>query len=224
MAKKRVVKRKLRISRLLLLLFILLVIAFLAYLILNTKIKNIIITGNNYINDEDIIETAGLTNYPKFLFTTEFSIKNKLKQNKAIKNVKVKKTLHNTIIIEIKEYDIVLKKDNNYILDNGEMVEVNKNIGVPRLLNDVPSKQYKNLLESLKTVNKNVLAEVSELEYVPNTYDKDRFLLYMNDGNAVYLTLTKFEKINYYDRVLAQLEDKHGFLYLDSGNHFKIME
>ena len=46
----------------------------------------------------------------------------------------------------------------------------------------------------------------------------------MDDGNSVYLTLTKFEQINYYDEVLPQLEGKKGILYLDSGNHFEIME
>ena len=40
----------------------------------------------------------------------------------------------------------------------------------------------------------------------------------------VYLTLTKFDMINYYDDVLAQLENKKGILYLDNGNHFQIKE
>jgi len=46
----------------------------------------------------------------------------------------------------------------------------------------------------------------------------------MNDGNYVYLTLTKFKQINYYEDVLEKLDGKKGILYLDSGNHFKIME
>ena len=46
----------------------------------------------------------------------------------------------------------------------------------------------------------------------------------MDDGNSVYLTLTKFRMINYYNDVLPQLDGKKGILYLDSGNHFQIME
>ena len=46
----------------------------------------------------------------------------------------------------------------------------------------------------------------------------------MDDGNSVYLTLTKFKMINYYNDVLKQLEGRKGILYLDSGNHFKVME
>ena len=44
------------------------------------------------------------------------------------------------------------------------------------------------------------------------------------DGNMVYLTLTKFDMINYYNDVLSQLENRKGILYLDNGNHFQIME
>ena len=68
------------------------------------------------------------------------------------------------------------------------------------------------------------LSKIGAIEYKPNDYDKDRFLLYMDDGNMVYLTLTKFKMINHYNEVLTQLENHKGILYLDSGNHFKIME
>ena len=73
-------------------------------------------------------------------------------------------------------------------------------------------------------IDKSILGKISEISYQPNEFDKDRFLLLMDDGNSVYLTLTKFEMINYYNEVLGQLEGRRGILYLDSGNHFKIME
>ena len=73
-------------------------------------------------------------------------------------------------------------------------------------------------------IDKSILGKISEITYLPNEYDKDRFLLYMDDGNSVYLTLTKFKMINYYNDVLKQLEGRKGILYLDSGNHFKVME
>ena len=74
----------------------------------------------------------------------------------------------------------------------------------------------------MSNIKKEILGKISDIEYQPNDYDKDRFLLYMDDGNMVYLTLTKFDMINYYDDVLAQLENKKGILYLDNGNHFQI--
>ena len=224
MAKKRVKKKKLRIFRLLILLFILAVISFSIYSILNTKIRNITITGTKYLNDEEVLRKAKLTDYPSFVFTIDYNIKKCLLKLPLVKNVNIKRGFFNTITINIDEYKVLLKKNDKYVLENKEEVELDNIARVPRLINDVPDKKYKKLIEALNEVNTSVLEQISEIEYVPNTYDKDRFLLYMDDGNSVYLTLTKFEKINYYDKVLTQLEGRKGFLYLDSGNHFKIME
>ena len=46
----------------------------------------------------------------------------------------------------------------------------------------------------------------------------------MNDGNYVYITLTKIEEINYYLEIIPKLEDKKGILYLDSGKYFEIIK
>ena len=78
-------------------------------------------------------------------------------------------------------------------------------------------------VEILPANNENVKNQISEIRYYPNEQDEDRFLLYMIDGNYVYLTLTKFKQINYYEEVLTKLDGKKGILYLDSGNHFQIM-
>lgn len=111
------------------------------------------------------------------------------------------------------------------VLSNGNTVkeEVNKTT-VPVLLNYVPDTKRETFISCMQEVDPKILNQISEILYEPNDYDKDRFLLYMDDGNSVYLTLTKFEQINYYDEVLPQLEGKKGILYLDSGNHFEIME
>ena len=43
----------------------------------------------------------------------------------------------------------------------------------------------------------------------------------MVDGNYVYMTISKFETINYYNQIYPTLNGKKGILYLDSGNHFQ---
>lgn len=73
------------------------------------------------------------------------------------------------------------------------------------------------------TLNRDVLVRISEIEYNPNDIESNRFLLYMNDGNYVYLTLNKFTKINNYLDIIKNFENKKGILYLDYGNHFTIM-
>ena len=48
----------------------------------------------------------------------------------------------------------------------------------------------------------------------------------MVDGNYVYLTLSKFKLINNYLEIMKdeKFEGKKGILYLDSGNHFQILD
>lgn len=226
MTKKIVKRKKLRVFRLLLLLFVIAIISFFVYLYVTTNTQNIIIKGNNYISDEEILQETDLKNYPSFILTMPSKIQKKLAKNEYIKSVKVRRKFYHTFEINIKEYDVLFKNDtlNKYVLDNKKEITSDLEFRVPRLVNYTPDKKYSSLIENMKSVDKSILGKISEISYQPNEFDKDRFLLLMDDGNSVYLTLTKFEMINYYNEVLGQLEGRRGILYLDSGNHFKIME
>ena len=226
MTKKIVKRKKLRVFRLLLLLFVIAIISFFVYLYVTTNTQNIIIKGNNYISDEEVLQETDLKNYPSFILTMPSKIQKKLAKNEYIKSVKVRRKFYHTFEITIKEYDVLFKNDtlNKYVLDNKKEIMSDLEFRVPRLVNYTPDKKYSSLIENMKSVDKSILGKLSEISYQPNEFDTDRFLLLMDDGNSVYLTLTKFEMINYYNEVLGQLEGRRGILYLDSGNHFKIME
>ena len=64
MAKKIVKKRKLRVVRFLLVLIILGLLFFAVYHSLNTKIKNLIVKGNTYLTDDEIL-TLAISAYQK---------------------------------------------------------------------------------------------------------------------------------------------------------------
>ncbi len=81
-----------------------------------------------------------------------------------------------------------------------------------------------NFINYFSKIDTNILTKISEIEYVPNEVDKQRFLLTMNDGNYVYITLTKITKINKYNSIKDQLEGKLGIIYLDSGDYVEIKE
>ena len=69
-----------------------------------------------------------------------------------------------------------------------------------------------------------IVKRMSEIKYDPNEVDDERFLITMNDGNYVYLTLNKFNKINHYIEIIKEFNNKKGILYLDSGEYFKVIE
>ena len=221
--KKRI---KIRVVPILITVFILLLIVIFIYLLTLIPIKNIYVKKNNYLTDQSIIEDAKIENYPSFLKTTKASIIKNIKKNPYVKDVKVKKKLPASIYIEVTEKNILFRKDEDkkIVLEDKSEIDDNNFYQLPLLLNYVPDTKYDSFIKKMNDVSENVKTLISEISYYPNEQDEDRLLLYMNDGNYVYLTLTKFKQINYYEEVLEKLEGKKGILYLDSGNHFKIME
>lgn len=229
MAKKIVKKRKLKVFNFLIVLLVLTGLFFGVYELTKVPIKNIIIKNTSYLNDDYILEISELKDYPSFILTSSRKIEKKLEKSKYINSVHLKKKIGFIVEIEVNENRPLFynTNSNKYVLGNELEVkedEISNNFRVPRLLNYVPDKKYKKFVTGMHNIKIDTLSKISDIEYKPNDYDKDRFLLYMDDGNAVYLTLTKFKMINHYNDVLKQLENHKGILYLDNGNHFQIKE
>ena len=206
-------------------LFLYIIISIFLY-VLEVPIKNIIILNNYYLKDSEIIKTSKIENYPSFLKTTSYSIKKKLKKNILIKDVKVKKKFGYKLILEIEEKKILYmsRNDNLFVLDTKEEIDISNVNGVPVLINFVPDKVKDKLIKKMSLLTIESISKISELEYSPTAYDSERFIIYMNDGNMVYNTLNKLDKMNKYDEIVSKLEGHTGILYLDSGNYFEIKD
>ena len=219
----KVKKRKLKIKNILILLLLLILLYFGINYILHIKIKNIYIINNNIVPDKDIISYAKLDNYPSFFLTTSKEIKNNILKNNYIKEVSVTKKIGSKVYIKIEEYKTLCLYNDEIILESGNRVENTYNLILPVLLNDVSS-IYDDFINYFSKVDYGILSKISEIEYVPNEVDNQRFLLTMNDGNYVYITLTKITKLNKYNSIKDQLEGKLGIIYLDSGDYVEIKE
>lgn len=229
MSKKIVKKRKIKLRNFFI--FLLIVIGFIlcVLFIINIPTKNILIMNTNYLNDDYIMELADIKDYPAFIITNSYKTKRRILKSPYVYDCKVKKKFFNVFEITVTEERPIFynKNTNKYVFSSGNTIkedDISSKFRVPRLNNYVPDKKYKSFVKGMSKVNDEILGKMSDIEYVPNDFDKDRFVVYMDDGNMVYLTLTKFKQINYYNDVLAQLEGRHGILYLDSGNHFEIKE
>ena len=225
---KVIKKKKLRLLPFLIFIIVIAIIVFVCLFVLDTKVKNIIITGNEVLSDDEIIELAGLTDYPSFYKTLNSKIEKGIKENPLIKDVDINRSFYHIIEINVDEYEILYKREDNgkYVLENKEEVTLDKETPytIPRLINEIPKKILNRFIKYYKRVDLSIREKISEIKYDPNDIDEERFLLYMDDGNSVYITITKFERLNYYNDVLPQLDGKKGYLYLDSGNHFQIMQ
>lgn len=221
--KKVVKKRKIKFKAILVLVLIL-ACAFIGITILLFKpITNIYISGNRYLSDQEIIDLSGIADYPSAAKSISMVLEKRLEKNINIKSAKVKKKF-TKVYIDIEEniplfYNTSVNKT---LLYDGR--EVDNVLECAVLVNYIPDTIYNKFITEMKNVNIEILERISEIKYDPNDVDTERFVLLMSDGNYVYLTLSRFNKINSYVDIVKNFNSKKGILYLDSGEYFQILE
>ncbi len=220
-------KKKIRIKykRVFVFILILLIIILSLIFFVNLKITNIYVAGDyNILKEQEIIDIASISDYPKTLFFPSSRIKKNLLDNIYIKNAKVTKKNLTHVYIKVEEnYPLFFyKTDNKTILLDGSKVD--KIFDVPTVINYIPNLKYQSFVEKMGLLDKDILERISEIKYDPSDYDDERFLLYMKDGNYVYINLYKFSNLNKYIEIIKNFGNKKGIVYLDSGNYFEIIE
>ncbi len=224
--KRRKVKRHIKWKILFLYLFIVgLFVSFLFYFF-TLKVKNIYIIGNASIKDYEIIEVAGLKEYPKFYRLSKNAIIKKIQTLDLVDKVKVKRNLLGKITIIIEEAHPIFYNTNNstYVLSNGKETMKKEFLGVPFLDNYVPGDIYERLVKEMAKLKPETIALISEIEYSQSksgdvVLDDTRFIFYMNDGNTVYINLIHMDRMDLYALTYTTLpQDEKGHLYLDSDN------
>ncbi|MBP5684446.1 MAG: FtsQ-type POTRA domain-containing protein [Bacilli bacterium] len=226
MKKKAKVKKKFKIKNIIISLILIIIIGFLGYYILNTRIKNIYVSGNTYLKEQEIIDLSGIKDYPKRIEVSKNDIKNNLVKSPMIDNVDISITLTNKVYIKINESRPLFFDEyhHKYLLANGKYIDKIDLIGLPILTSNLDDEMLIRFAKAFNKVNDDVLNKISEVSYTKTDLDKDRFLLYMNDRIYVYITLTKIDNLNNYNEIVKELDGKKGILYLDSGNHFEIKD
>ncbi len=223
---KKVKKKrfKLKMHTILIALLFIYILGYLIYYIINKPISNIYISGNTYYSDWDIIEMAGLADYPASMLNPGSTIEKRLEKDILIDNVTVKKKFFTRVYIDVEE-NKPLFYDNNI----GKTVFADKQTNTdkydtPVLVNEMGDDIYNDLVKNMNGVSLDVFRKISEIKYDPDDVDKERILFTMTDGNYVYVTMLKFDLINDYNDIVKEFNNKKGILYLNSGGYFKIIE
>lgn len=220
--KKKNKKRKLRVFRVIKTFFVLFLVLLVIYLITLIPTRGYYVTNNNYYSDDEILDILKLNNKSSFLLTSQSSINSKVKKNEILKKVKLHKKLYLEFELEVLENKIMFYdlKNNKSVLEDGTKVNI-KNENYIVLTNEIKDKNiYKKLAKKMLKIDDDILDIISEIKYDPNEVDNERFLFSMNDGNYVYITLSKIKKINSYEKIVESIKDQKGILYLDYGNYF----
>lgn len=217
-------KRKILYGRIFLALFLLFVMIYLLILLIPQKIQTIHVSGNEFLTDQEVIEIAGLEDYPSTFTNYSYKIKKTLEDSDYIENASVSKNWFYEVNIKIEENRPLFfdTTKNKTVLESGDTTD--RSFDVPVLINYTPDTIYEKLITKMNDLDTDIIRRISEIKYDPNDVDPNRFLFTMDDGNYVYLTANQLSSLNSYVTIVSQFEGKKGILYLDSGEYFQIME
>lgn len=221
MAQKKI---RIRYKRLIVFLIILIFIIILSiFLIFNLRVTNIYVSGNNYLSDQDIIELAGIENYPSAFFLFSNNIESKIKSSSYITDATVKRSFTKFYISVVENRPLFYDSINHRtVLSDGSYTSDKFN--VPILKTIIDDSVYKDFLESFVLIDSTVFNSISEISYAPKDVDNKLFLFTMIDGNYIYANTYKFSSMNKYFDMVSKFNNHKGILYLDSGEYFKILD
>ncbi len=226
MAKKR---KRLNVRKLFVFILFFYLCGYFGYTLFKMPIKNIIISGSYYLKDYEIIETAGIKNYPAMLNLNSKKLEAKIKKLSLVKDVKISKNYKFQLKIKIIENKVVCIYNNNYLLEDGTSISMDtKYAGIPTLVNYTPEDVLKEFLKGLGEIDYGVIGGISEIVYSPSVNEKEeiidntRFILKMNDGNTIYINNNKISLLKQYQKIYASLENNQGILHLDSGGYLEV--
>ena len=185
-------KRKIRYDRILIFLVIIIFIVISFTFLFNLKISNIYILNNSFLTDQEIIEMAGISDYPETLKNLSVQIEDRLKNNIYIKDVKVYKKGLTKVYIDVVENKPLFyyESSKKTILTDGR--ETDEKFVVPTVINYITDNYYDAFINEMANIDENILKRISEIQFSPNDVDDNRFLLTMTDGNYVYVNISTF--------------------------------
>ena len=129
------------------------------------NIKEIVVSNNNKISSEEIIRLSGLTTGINMFKTSNRSVRDGIKSNPYIENVRIRKDITGTIELEIEERvpTYMLKFANAYVYINnqGYMLEITE---IPLELPVITGFETPN--ESIKEGDRLVIEDLKKLEDV----------------------------------------------------------
>ena len=164
------VHRKLNKKALLVIVLTLYLFIMAFYYCFNLPIKSIVIKGNTNTLDEEIIKLGNINSYNKILGLNTKKVKNDIMENKAITSVKIKKQLNGTLLINVKEQNILFYN----------------------LLNKVSEIEYSPDIKNEKVIDKNrFLLRMNDGNYIYiNLANMDN----LNKYEEIYATLDEKQK------------------------------
>lgn len=212
-------KRKRRQRLFLVILFIVLVIAF--FVSDYSRLKTITISGNNYIDKQEIVTASEISLHQDYtFFTSSEAIEKKIKTVPLIKSVKVTKDLLGNVKIKVAEAELIGQCIINnvlYVIDEtgrvnkDELANLSSYVQRCPRLNGFDVEVLEKFSKQFAKIPDQVINQISDINYAPLNGDKNRCEFIMDDGKILYVR---------YDEMAQQLKgDNYSFIMEKFPNH-----
>lgn len=190
-----------------------------------SKVYKVVVEGNVYYTDKQIVKLSGINEDSFHLFTFPFIVENRVKDDILIDSVKAKIKDNRIINIEVKEKKIVGYINSSdgvfYVLDDGTRMEMDKDnshwINRVPLIEGYTDEQLDNIISGFKDIDIDLLNQISEIHRYPFTYDDNMLEVVMRDGNYVFISSFGLDLLNQYYSIVSGIgsRDESHCIYLD---------
>lgn len=226
----KVKKKRFNVKKFLILFLFFYMVVYAIVFLFNEPIRHIRIKGNKLVSDAEIIEIAKLKNYPSIFKYLSRTIEKRVESLDLVNEANVSKKFGFVIEIEVEENKPLFynsSMDKIYLSDKSTITNMEV-VGIPTMVTYIEDELMNKFIESFKVVSSDIIYEINEIHYDPSydeegkIIDENRFRLLMSDGNQVYVTVEEsddLERLNYYNEIYASINNKKGYLYLDSGEY-----
>ena len=192
-----------------------------------SSVKEISISGNSLINDEEIAERLQFSEGDKMISINTDRAEENISLLPAIEEVHVERSWWNGVDVNISEYRTFgyVTNDGNYypVLENARVLR-----GYPAPPDEAPilyyfeGEEFDALVDSLSKIEPSILDGISEIYYRPSEQSSTRIHMFMNDGQEIvadYRTIDS--KMNYYIGMREEIGDStEGVIDLEIGSSF----
>lgn len=201
------------------------------------KVNQVRIIGNQYIRAETILQD--LTIYPLENAQEVLQSRKKIEAsilaaNPLIEDVRMVRENWRSIDIHIKEHQLVARYQNDQetyaFLSNGTlsdqalmMTEFDE-VGwedLPLVEGPLDTGAQQLLGQALLQIDESIRSQILKISPGRQAGKNNYVILEMKDGNQVHaVSTTLAEKINYYPRMMEQIQDRRGIINLEVGAYF----
>ena len=187
-----------------------------------SNIKGFSINGNYFIDEDYIVEKAGISEDSKYLLIFNSLIENKLKEIELIDDVIIEITKDKIVNITISEKLVVgYRFDEKFpqiVVADGTLIEIQDYY--TNIISKIPlivdfQDDIVRFAQSFVDVEQNMIEGISEIQRHEYSFDANGIQCFMKDGNRLFMSYYSAELLNKYNGISSATETENACIYID---------